>query len=140
VPEISCTANEQYDPAKPFEIDTSLFVVKVQPCRQEQPGGQTQHLWSVQMTVSQELKAGQNFPYHFKIVLFAFFSCSPDVPPDFDEERYVRINGSSILYGAAREVVRAMTSRGPWGELIVPTLSFYDANNKSAEPVAEAVK
>ena len=87
------------------------------------------------MTISQKLKEGQNFPYKFDLSLIGFFACNDGFSSPADEEHFVRVNGSSMLYGAARELVRSLTARGPWGELFLPSISFYD---KATKPIEEA--
>jgi precorrin-4 methylase len=57
------------------------------------------------------------------------------------EEQFVQVNGSSILYGAAREFLRSMTTLGPWGSAIIPGVSFYEQQASLKEemtPVAKA--
>lgn len=142
VPEASCTATPTFDPKKPIEgrmIDQ--FSVSVTVTKQNAPEKFPGRSWSVEMSVSQTLKEGQNFPYQFKVSLVGFFACPPNPPPDFDEERFVRVNGSSMLYGAAREIIRSLTARGPWKELFIPGISFYENNARQKDqppPVTKA--
>ena len=134
-PEISCSANLAFDPSK--ECDNALEQLSVNAIvgQQQAPENAPGHSWSVEMKVSQKLKDGQNFPYKFDLSLIGLFLCKDGFPAPADEEQFVRVNGSSMLYGAARELVRSLTSRGPWGELFLPTLSFYD---KAAKPQGDA--
>ena len=74
------------------------------------------------------------------MALVGFFGCRDGFPSPEDEEQFVRVNGSSMLYGAAREIVRSLTSRGPWGELMLPGISFYDKGAKPKEEPASAPK
>ena len=75
-------------------------------------------------------------PYHFKIKLVGLFRCHYG-QADVDAEAFVRTNGSSILYGIARETLRSITSVGPWGDMLLPTVSFYapEALPEKAESV-----
>jgi preprotein translocase subunit SecB len=51
-------------------------------------------------------------------------------PSDLDEkEKKVFINGSSILYSAAREFILSITSRGPNIPLMLPTVRFHVREN-----------
>jgi len=136
VPEFSCSANQKFDPEKQCDNISEQFSVAANVLKQNPPEGFPIHSWVVEMRISQQLKEGQNFPYKYELVLVGFFACKEDSPPDFDEERFVRINGSSILYGAARELVRSVTTLGPWGEVFMPTVSFYDnpPNQKAEAP------
>ena len=42
------------------------------------------------------------------------------------------MNGSSILYSSAREYLLLITSRAPWGQLKLPTMSFADLTVQAA--------
>jgi len=132
VADLSCTATPNFDPQKPFEsIIAEQLSVNVTVTQQKSPDNFPGHSWSVEMSISQTLKEGQNFPYTFKVSFVGFFACRDGFPSPTDEEQFVRVNGSSMLYGAARELVRSLTSRGPWGELFIPSISFYDKNLKT---------
>ena len=61
--------------------------------------------------------------YDIELEVYGFFSVSPDWPEE-ERESIVRVTGASILYGAAREHLLAVTSRGPWPALMLPTTSF----------------
>lgn len=138
-PEISCSANLEFDPAKECVNVLDQLSVNVNVGQQQAPENAPGHSWSVEMKVSQKLKSGQNFPYRFDLSLIGLFFCRDGFPTPADEEQFVQVNGSSMLYGAAREVVRCLTSRGPWGEVLLPTVSFYDGTPKPhAEPTATA--
>ena len=132
VPEVSCSANSAYDPAKPCDSAGDNFSVNAVVVLQEAPPNFPGHSWSVEMTISQKLKEGANFPYKFDVALIAFYRCKDGFPTPAAEEKFVRVNGSSMLYGAARELLRSLTCRGPWGEIFLPTLSFYDNHPKPA--------
>jgi preprotein translocase subunit SecB len=139
-PDVSCAANPGFSPEKPLDVVLDQFSVNAVATRQQAPDNFTGHSWSVEMTISQKLKEGQNFPYKFELTLVGFFACHDGLPPTAEEDTFVRVNGSSMLYGAAREVVRALTSRGPWGELFLPSISFYNKESKPKEAVAQAPK
>ena|SRR5579872_2914565 len=131
VPEASCSANAKFDPEKGLEGGTEQLSVTAVVSQQKAPDNFVGHSWTVEMTIFQKLKEGQNFPYKFEITLIGFFACGNGLPPAAEEERFVRVNGSSMLYGAAREIVRSLTARGPWGELFLPAISFYDQDSKA---------
>src|SRR5580692_8612473 len=105
VPEISCSANPNFDPNKECEGGRDKYTVEAAVIRQESQKDAPGHSWSVEMTISQKLEEGQNFPYEFEITIVGFFTCLEGLPPAAEEERFVRVNGSSLLYGAARELV-----------------------------------
>jgi preprotein translocase subunit SecB len=138
VTDISCTAAQGFDPTRPFDPAVTVGLsVNATVTRQTPPEGFLGHSWSVEMSIVQTLKEGQNFPYMFKVALVGFFACRDGFATPADEEPFVRVNGSSMLYGAAREVIRSLTSRGPWGELFIPGISFYDNKAKTQTEPAE---
>lgn len=56
-----------------------------------------------------------------------------------DPERLIRITGASMLYGVAREMVSAVTARGPHGLLTLPSVSFYEEAAKK-KPAGKSAK
>lgn len=140
VPEIACSANPGFAPQKECENAIDQFSVNAVVTQQKAQGNFPGHSWLVDMTISQKLKEGQNFPYKFDLSIVGFFACNNGFPSSVDEEHFVRVNGSSMLYGAARELIRSLTARGPWGELILPSISFYDNATKPTEEVIPAPK
>lgn len=132
VPEISCSANPAFDPNKEIQGGIEQFSVEAVVKQQKPPDNFPGHAWSVEMNISQKLIEGHNFPYKFDMILAGFFVCSSTLPAEVNEERFVRVNGSSTLYGAAREFVRIVTASGPWGPILLPTVSFYqqEPNNQ----------
>ncbi len=53
-----------------------------------------------------------------------------------DKEKLLRVNGTSVLYSAAREMILIMTGRGPWGPYQLPTINFQEMAHQSAMPAA----
>jgi preprotein translocase subunit SecB len=39
-------------------------------------------------------------------------------------QRAMHANGPAMLFGAAREIIRAATGRGPWSAVIIPSTNF----------------
>ena len=113
-----------------FKVDTSA--------RQLEPDGDNPPKWQVELAIVHQPAPEDNFPYSFRLKLVAFYEETPTLRALQDElrERTVRINGTSMLYGAAREIVRAATGRGPHSSVLLPTVSFYDP--KPATPSENA--
>lgn len=72
-------------------------------------------------------------PYRIALQAVGLFSVSKDFKHD-DLKKIVQVNGASMLYSAAREMVLLITGRGPWSAYQLPTISFYQA---VSEAVAE---
>jgi preprotein translocase subunit SecB len=68
-----------------------------------------------------------NFPYTFRIDLIGVFNASITAT-NTDPLSLLQVNGSSILFGAAREMVANFTSRGPFRGILLPSISFAPDN------------
>lgn len=55
-----------------------------------------------------------------------------------DLEQLASVNGSSLLYGVARELVRSATALGPFPALLLPALSFRPEANPPSGSHAKA--
>lgn len=82
--------------------------------------------WQVDLRLKCQLKAGVNSPYAFSLEIVGFFRVAEGFPKE-KSELLVKTNGSSILYGIAREIVRDLTSRGPYPGMMLPSVSFYES-------------
>ena len=131
VTDIGCKANPQFNPEREMQGALEQFSVNVRlnalPPEKDVSG----HSWSLEMEIAQRKKEDQNFPYEFHISLLGIFT-SQEGPNLEMETTFVQVNGSSSLYGMAREHIRALTAAGPWSEIILPTVSFYENNDKEA--------
>ena len=139
VTEIGCKANPKFNPDKEIAGALEQFSVNVRvnalATEKDIPG----HSWSLELDVTQKKKDDQNFPYEFNISLLGIFAIQEG--PDAEKEnRFVQVNGSSTLYGMAREHIRALTAAGPWGAIILPTVSFYENKEPSKKEEAPAPK
>lgn len=81
--------------------------------------------------------AEANTPYRFTIEMLGAFRVL-EVYPEEKQDRLLRVNGPSMLFGIAREIVRDITARGPYPALILPSVSFFEPESlpepKSPEP------
>ena len=126
VTESTYSANPEFDPEKAIEVaidqlsvETSITKIDV-----DVPGRVG---WSVELNLSYQLSPKQNYPYNYSLHVVGLFSSPAEVPDGLDDERLVRVNGCSMLYGIAREIVRGQTAAGPWGEVLIPTVSFFES-------------
>jgi len=62
-------------------------------------------------------------PYFGVVKLVGFINIDENVSDD-KRENLLMVNGLSLLYGAAREHIASITSRGPWEAFYLPTVSF----------------
>lgn len=131
VTDLALSANPEFATERPIETKEGDFDVKVR--QQPAPKAADDHRWQVTLEIIHQSVQGTNVPYAFRVVMVGFFKSESYVKTE-DEERMVRIQGASVLYGMAREIVRAMTGRGPHRPVILPTVSFYDA--KPSQPAS----
>ena len=133
MPEISCIANPGYDPERPADLRDESFKAESRLHAMESKDPEQHSSWSVELDLSQQPDDKANVPYHFQVKLVGLFRCS-NKPSDVPQEAFVRTNGSSILYGIAREFLRSLTAVGPWSDMLLPTVSFYPDAPTAPEP------
>jgi hypothetical protein len=121
--EIALTANPEFDANHPLEFRAGDFVAE--PTVLRSPSGAIERRWQVSLEIRHSLGEGVNYPYSYRVRLVGFFRAEDWLMAE-SEERTVRIHGASVLYGMAREIVRALTGRGPHRAVLIPTVSFYD--------------
>jgi len=65
---------------------------------------------------------------------------SPEIHPDLTNDRLdraVQVNGPSMLFGVAREILRAATGRGPHAPLIIPSTHFLQRMPRPSPPAPD---
>lgn len=84
-------------------------------------------LISLSITVGDEDKAKD--PYGIHLNLSGIVQSSPKVDAE-SVRRLVAVNGPSMLFGVAREVVRNITASGPFPAVLFPSVSFLGSNEE----------
>ncbi len=137
--ELAITANPQHDAAKPATLNFKDLQVEstVEPV----PANQQKSIWRVVLRIQQNVGPEKNSPYNFAAVLLGHFEVHPKYPAD-QAKQLVEVNGSSILYSAARQILRDAMNNGPFRPLLLPTVSFAESAHppqahKVAEPKAD---
>ncbi|NQU39528.1 MAG: hypothetical protein HQ523_06215 [Lentisphaerae bacterium] len=54
--------------------------------------------------------------------------------PDERVGQFALVNGASVLFGTAREVLRSVMTNGPYEPILLPTVCFLDAKPEAAIP------
>lgn len=91
--------------------------------------------WRVALTLVGRAKEGTPPPpYEFHLGIIGFFTVLQPRQTEEETARMVGINGASILYSAARELLLLLTGRGPWGPMPIPTVSFVDLQVQKQAP------
>lgn len=75
-----------------------------------------------------------NIPYDILLSVAGKVTVSPDYKDD--KEQIAVINGASLLYSAIREHILYLTSRYPFGSILLPTLDFRGLV-KNPKPIEE---
>ena len=130
VTELSLTANLEFSPDKLTQLRMEDLRISTDLRRQD-----GKPAWQLVLKVQQNVGPDRNSPYNFALTLVGLFDVHPTFPAD-KTEQMVRVNGSSMLYAAAREILRADMAKGPHFPLLLPSISFYPA--KPENPVADA--
>lgn len=95
--------------------------------------------WVVLMTVEiGKEEDHKSPPYLGSLMARGIYEVHPDYPGD--SEHLVRITGSSMLYGAVREILSTFTARGPNGLVTLPSVSFYEEIEEVKPVNQKAVK
>jgi preprotein translocase subunit SecB len=136
VPAIHVEASPDYNSDQPSDLDIDSLEVK-QSCTC--PDKNAPHRFVIQMSLRQELVQGKNIPYRYEIHLVGFVETHPKFPED-KLQRAVEVNGPSMLFGAAREILRAATGRGPYGHVLIPSTTFFKPEKPSKPPKAATKK
>lgn len=140
VTELALTANPDYDVNKPSALDFKDLQVTSTADILPQEKEPRKSVWRLLLRVHQNVGIEKNAPYNFALVLLGHFEVHPDYPAD-KAKQLAEVNGSSILYSVARQILRDAMNNGPFRPLILPTVSFIDmaappSANQVAEPTA----
>ncbi len=98
------------------------------------PDSRPKHV--VGLTVDAKPKDGRPFPYRFTVGLIGVFDGN-ELPPEHRDE-LVYVNGTSMLYGVAREVLLSLTSRCVQGPVLLPSVQFTELAEKIASQKSPA--
>jgi len=83
-------------------------------------------MWRVTLDLTDKDVEGETPRYHFRLRIVGFFRWVRGDHPEQAVAQIVTANGASILYSSAREYLLMLTSRTPWGQISLPTMSFAD--------------
>lgn len=93
--------------------------------------------WLVGISIEQGPCNDANIPYTFSVTLQGIVLVLPGGPEGDRLERIVKANGPAMLFGAAREMIRALTSRGPHRAVIIPSTNFIPPTQNAPSPSQE---
>lgn len=126
--ELSYRANQSFDNNKPTTYKESDLVVTC-ACR---PAAGKNLAWEVAQSIRLQPSEKANAPYYVSLQITGVFRLHPKIPTD-RIEAIVRFNGSTVLFGISREILRNVTAAGPFPQLLLPTVDFRTEEPPKAE-------
>jgi len=123
VTDLAITANPQHQPQEKVNLDFADLAIEATAETVVPKEGAS--FWRVALRVRQNVGPEKNSPYNFAIALLGTFEVHPAFPAE-RAKSLVETNGSSILYGAARQILHEAMSSGPYRPLLLPTASFVE--------------
>jgi preprotein translocase subunit SecB len=128
-------ANPEYDKKKPTLL--KFEDLKVDSSADALPEEQGKKLWRVALQIQQNVGAEKNAPYNFSAALVGTFEVHPKFPAD-KVKQLAAVNGGSILYSTARQILREAMHNGPFPALDLPTVRFIEPEQPApATQIAE---
>lgn len=121
----------QYVPVDLSEIDPIQISVAARGSQREDDSSR----WRFELIVESKDLGDKNFPYEFEITVVGYFKAHLENTPK--NEHLIRTNGISMLYSTAREMLAAVSSRGLFPGILLPSMSFADSSLVQPEKVAE---
>ena len=128
VSELQFTANRSFDVSKPSVVTVDDLQVHTTATAKDEERAD----WQITLRVALDAPPDQNAPYSFLLEMIGFIHVDESVSED-RTERFARINGTSLVFSAAREIVKAATARGPFPPLLLPTVTFWEPKRDAPE-------
>lgn len=119
---LSLDSNPEFNSAKPAD-DPVEYLTVVPGCDPSDYKEEQGSEWLVSLEITQTIPEGVNLPYSFALHMYGFVLASPHLEGAI-LKRTVHANGPAMLFGAAREIIRAATGRGQWPAVIIPSTNF----------------
>jgi preprotein translocase subunit SecB len=127
-----------YDQKKDTELHFDSIVVENEVKLLDSPNPEkTGTQWLVGLSIEQGPCHEANIPYTFSATLQGIILALPGGPEGERLERTVKANGPAMLFGAAREMIRALTSRGPHRAVIIPSTNFIPPTQNAPSPTEQ---
>lgn len=117
----------QFAANRDFKLDgvSSVGAEDLQVTHQASAKEGNRRQWQITLRIALNASPDSNSPYSFLVEMIGFIDVNESVTED-RIERFARINGTSLVFAAAREIIKAATSRGPFPPLLLPTVTFWE--------------
>jgi preprotein translocase subunit SecB len=122
------TANQGYDAEKP---PTAIEVDDLEVKENAEPLAENRRSWRVSLGIELAAQPDRNLVGSFAIKIAGDIAVDQSVK-DENIERFIRINGNALVFSAAREIIRDLTSRGPNKAILLPTVTFWEPKTEPA--------
>ena len=126
VTDVSCRANQEHKSDQTVSYREEDIVID-HGCERD---AADDRLWKSFLSVKIQPRTESNAPYYVSLQLSGLVRALPQLESK-DIETLMKVNGASLLYGVAREVVRQVTSIGPYAPLLIPSVTFRPESQKS---------
>lgn len=138
VDHIEVRTNQAYDAKKSADLQLDSIEIQsdVRQLKAESPETCGTG-WLVRLEIQQTIPEGRNVPYEFSLDITGVVAAHPSLQGD-QLERAIEVNGPSMLFGAAREIIRAATGRGPFAPVIIPSTNFFQRLPTKKEKALQA--
>lgn len=127
--DLSCRANQEHKPDQAVSYREEDIVID----HNSERDATDDRLWKSFLSVNIQPRAEANAPYCISVKLSGLVRALPQLESK-DIETLMKVNGASLLYGVAREVVRQVTSIGPYAPLLIPSVTFRPDPPAAVEP------
>jgi|SRR5580692_4847751 preprotein translocase subunit SecB len=134
VTQLNILANSVFDVAKGVVQNQADLRVAGEMSPTDDPA-----TFQIKLNIQIQPGAESNLPYSIVIEIVGIFK-SGFTGTKEDIERVVSINGCSMLYGTAREIVRATTAVGAYSHILLPSIVFWDPGKPEAPTIASLAK
>ena len=129
VSELQFAANRDFKQDSP----SSVTAEELQVAYQASPKSENKRQWQITLRIALSASPESNSPYSFLVEMIGLIDVAESVSEDYIE-RFARINGTSLVFAAAREIIKAATARGPFKPLMLPTVTFWEPKEESTPP------
>ncbi len=117
--------NPHFDPNREAELEVDSMEVKSDvKLLNSDNKAEAGTVWAVSLEIRQSIPEGKNIPYEFSLEMCGIVAAHPSLT-DEKLERAVQVNGPSMLFGSAREILRAATGLGRYAPVIIPSTNFF---------------
>lgn len=117
-----------------FDLDGVEFLTEVTTAYPEdQASDPVNFMVALRFAILNETEGKKRAPYTVDIHAQGWFELKPGLPVEKRED-LVRVNGSSMILGAMREVISQLTARSGFGPLVIPTLRFLPDKKPAPAP------